>query len=210
MGCFSFYPGKNLGACGEGGIVVTRDPELARRVRMLRDWGAETKYQHVLKGFNYRMEAIQAAVLRVKLRRLESWTEARRQAARRYGDLLVAGPVGPPIERSYARHVYHVYAIRSPARAALQAGLAERGIQTGIHYPVPVHLLPAYADLGHGPGDFPHAEAAAAQELSLPMYPELAGDAQAIVVDALREVTASFADHGASAPATPRTAAQGA
>src|SRR5689334_9273449 len=158
---------------------------------MLRDWGAETKHHHILKGYNYRLESLQAAVLRVKLRRLEAWTEARRQAARRYAELLAGGPIAAPMERRDVRHVYHVYAIRVERRSQLQAGLAARGIQTGVHYPFPVHLLPAYADLGHGAGDFPHAERAAAQELSLPMYPELSSDAQARVVEALHDLTAS-------------------
>jgi dTDP-4-amino-4,6-dideoxygalactose transaminase len=185
MGCFSFYPGKNLGAYGEAGIVVTRDPELARTVRMLRDWGAETKYQHVLKGFNYRLESLQAAILRVKLQRLEAWTDARRAAADRYRVLLQGGPVEPPTERPGVRHVYHVYAVRTQARQALQEALAEGGVQTGVHYPTPVHLLPAYADLKGAPGDFPHAELAARQELSLPIYPELQADAQERVVEIL-------------------------
>jgi dTDP-4-amino-4,6-dideoxygalactose transaminase len=206
MGCFSFYPGKNLGAYGEGGMVVTDDPDLARSLRMYRDWGAETKYHHVLKGYNYRLEAIQAAVLRVKLRRLEAWTEARREAARRYAELLAGGPVAPPAERADRRHVYHVYAICSPARAQLQAGLAARGVQTGIHYPFPVHLLPAYADLGYLAGAFPHAELAAAQELSLPMYPELSSDAQAQVVEALHAVVADLDGGQASPIAVPQGA----
>jgi len=188
MGCFSFYPGKNLGAYGEGGIVVTDDPELARKVRMLRDWGAETKYKHVLKGYNYRLESLQAAILRVKLRRLETWTEARRAAGRRYDALLAETQIAAPVEGRDVRHVYHVYAIRSRRRRELQAGLLARGIQTGIHYPLPVHLLPAYVDLGYGQGDFPHAERAAAEELSLPIYPELSPDDQARIVEALSEL----------------------
>jgi len=205
MGCFSFYPGKNLGAYGEGGMVVTDDPDLARSLRMYRDWGAEKKYHHVLKGYNYRLEALQAAVLRVKLRRLEAWTEARREAARRYASLLAGGPVAAPSERPDGRHVYHIYAIRTGERAAVQAGLAARGVQTGIHYPFPVHLLQAYADLGYSAGDFPHAELAASQELSLPMYPELQGDAQARVVEALLEVA-----QGLDAEALPIAVSQGA
>jgi dTDP-4-amino-4,6-dideoxygalactose transaminase len=201
LGCFSFYPGKNLGAYGEGGMVVTDDPDLARTVRMLRDWGAATKHHHLLKGFNYRLESLQAAVLRVKLRRLDAWSEARRQAARRYGELLAGGPFAPPVERSDARHVFHVYAVRAAARDQLQAGLAARGIQTGVHYPLPVHLQPAYADLECCAGDFPEAELAAAQELSLPIYPELAGDAQARVVEALQELTAPLRPSGAATPA---------
>jgi dTDP-4-amino-4,6-dideoxygalactose transaminase len=173
MGCFSFYPGKNLGAYGEGGMVVTNNAEYARTIRMLRDWGAERKYEHVLKGYNYRLEGIQGAVLRVKLRHLEAWTEARRSAAACYDRLLAGSGVATPSAMPYARHVYHIYAVRSQRRRAWQQALQEEGIQTGIHYPIPVHLLPAYADLGYRTGQFPQAEKAAAEVLSLPMYPEL-------------------------------------
>jgi dTDP-4-amino-4,6-dideoxygalactose transaminase len=173
LGCFSFYPGKNLGAYGEGGAVTTNNPEYARTIRMLRDWGAEQKYFHQLKGYNFRLEEIQAAVLRVKLRHIESWTEARRLHAHRYAEVLAMAPVSTPHERSYARHVYHVYAVRTAARKALQQFLKERGVQTGIHYPIPVHLLEAHADLGYRPGDFPHSERAADEVLSLPMFAEL-------------------------------------
>src|SRR5574340_163750 len=176
MACFSFYPGKNLGAYGEGGMVVTGSPEYARTIRMLRDWGAERKYQHVLKGYNYRLEGIQGAILRVKLRRLETWTEARRQHAALYNELLAGSDVAAPQAMPYARHVFHVYALRTPRREALMAALNEAGIQTGIHYPIPVHLLPAYRDLGYPAGEFPQAEKAAAEVLSLPMYPELTED----------------------------------
>lgn len=174
MGCFSYYPGKNLGAYGEGGMVVTDNPEYNRTLRMLRDWGAERKYDHVLRGYNYRMDGIQGAILRVKLRHLERWTEARRELASRYDRLLAGAAVVTPY-RGHAdcRHVYHLYAIRVARRAALQQALHRQGIGTGIHYPTPVHLLPAYADLGHRRGDFPHAEAAAAEVLSLPLYPEM-------------------------------------
>ena len=193
LGCFSFYPGKNLGAYGEGGMVTTNSAEHARTIRMLRDWGAEHKYQHVLKGYNFRLEALQAAILRVKLRHLEAWTEARRAHAARYNELLTAtasrvlgeaataarvvGEAGSgvqtPEEMPYARHVYHIYAIRTAQREALQKTLSAQGIQTGIHYPQPVHLLEAHRDLGHRVGDFPHAEEAARTELSLPMFAEL-------------------------------------
>jgi dTDP-4-amino-4,6-dideoxygalactose transaminase len=173
LGCFSFYPGKNLGAYGEGGMVVTGDAGYARTIRMLRDWGAETKYQHVLKGYNFRLEGLQGAVLRVKLRRLEAWTEARRAAAAYYRALFVGSGVQAPQARPEVRHVYHLYVIRTAQRAAWQAALAAQGIQTGIHYPTPVHLLPAFAGLGHRAGEFPHAERAAAEVLSLPMFPEL-------------------------------------
>jgi len=173
MGCFSFYPGKNLGAYGEGGMVVTGNAQYARTIRMLRDWGAETKYQHVLKGYNYRLEGLQGAVLRVKLRHLEAWTEARRAAAARYDRLFADSGVATPKTIPYARHVYHIYAIRTAHRQQWQEALQARGIQTGVHYPAPVHLLPAYADLGYQAGDFPHAERAANEALSLPMYAEL-------------------------------------
>ena len=187
LACFSFYPGKNLGACGEGGIVVTNDAAATRVVRMLRDWGGERKYEHVLKGFNYRMEALQGAILRVKLRHLEAWTEARRRHAAAYDKLLQGGPVETPFARPDARHVYHIYAVRTTARALLQQHLQAQGIQTGIHYPVPVHLQPAFADLGHQRGDFPNAERAADEVLSLPMYAELSVADQARVASAVCE-----------------------
>jgi dTDP-4-amino-4,6-dideoxygalactose transaminase len=190
MGCFSFYPGKNLGAYGEGGMVVTGNPDYARTIRMLRDWGAEKKYHHVLKGYNYRMEGIQGAVLRVKLRHLERWTEARREAARRYDELLAGSGVRTPAEMPYARHVYHVYAVRTNNRASWQDALSAQGIQTGIHYPFPVHLLPAFADLGHAAGEFPHSEAAAAEVLSLPMFPELTAEQCAQVSTVLCDLAA--------------------
>ncbi|MDD4906204.1 MAG: DegT/DnrJ/EryC1/StrS family aminotransferase [Methylobacter tundripaludum] len=173
MGCFSFYPGKNLGAYGEGGMVVTSNPEYTRTMRMLRDWGAEQKYQHVLKGYNFRLEGIQGAVLRVKLRHLEAWTEARRAAAAHYNELMSDSGVATPEAMPYARHVYHIYAIRTQQRSEWQQALQDKGIQTGIHYPIPVHLLPAYADLGYTQGDFPHSEQAANEVLSLPMFAEL-------------------------------------
>lgn len=173
IGCFSFYPGKNLGAYGEGGMVVTDHPDIAKRVRMQRDWGQEQKYHHVLPGFNYRMDEIQAAILRVKLTYLEEWTEARRNCARLYDRLLLEKGVTPPHCLAYNRHVYHIYAIRVGERSALQQFLSERGIATGLHYPFPIHLLPAYADLGYEQRDFPEAEQAAQEVLSLPMYPEL-------------------------------------
>lgn len=194
LGCFSFYPGKNLGAYGEAGMVVTSNPEFARTIRMLRDWGAEKKYHHVLKGYNYRMEGIQGAVLRVKLRHLEKWTEARRAAAKRYDELLSGTAFNAPFVRDDVRHVFHVYAIRVQKREELQAWLSSQGIQSGIHYPIPVHLLPAFADLGYKAGDFPNAEVAAAEVLSLPMYPELTAGDQQQVVSALRAFVQTAAD----------------
>ncbi len=173
LGCFSFYPGKNLGAYGEGGAVVTNNPEYNRILRMLRDWGGEMKYEHILKGYNYRMEALQGAILLVKLGYLDRWTEARRERARLYADLLNEGNLKVPKEMPYAKHVYHIYAVRTPRRDFLQKAMADQGIQTSIHYPYAIHLLPAHSDLGYKAGDFPQAEAAAREVLSLPMYPEL-------------------------------------
>jgi dTDP-4-amino-4,6-dideoxygalactose transaminase/acetyltransferase-like isoleucine patch superfamily enzyme len=189
LGCFSFYPGKNLGAYGEGGLVVTDNPEYARTIRMLRDWGQERKYHHVLKGYNFRMEGFQGAILRVKLRRLEAWTEARRAHAARYDRLLADAPLRTPAAMADTRHVYHVYAVRSDRRDGLQESLLSAGVQTGIHYPIPVHLQPAYADLGYGAGDFPEAERAAREVLSLPMYPELTDELQTTVADAIYRAT---------------------
>ena len=190
LACFSFYPGKNLGAYGEGGMVVTGDAALARKIRMLRDWGAEKRYHHVLKGYNYRLEGIQGAVLRVKLRHLEAWTEARRAAAARYDALLAGSGVPTPVALPHNRHVYHIYAIRTRERAAWQDALTAQGIQTGIHYPIPVHLLPAYADLCYEAGDFPHAERAADEVLSLPIFPELGAQQCETVARAVRALAA--------------------
>lgn len=190
MACFSFYPGKNLGAYGEGGAVTTSNPEFARTIRMLRDWGQDRKYHHLLRGYNYRMEGFQGAILRVKLRHLERWTEARRAVVNLYNDLLADSGVKTPTEMPWARHVYHVYTLRADDRDGLQASLQAEGIQTGIHYPVPAHLQPAYADLGYGRGAFPHAEAAAQQVLSLPLYPELSSQAVAEVAAAVKKAVA--------------------
>jgi len=190
MGCFSFYPGKNLGAYGEGGMVATNSPELARTIRMLRNWGGEKKYQHVLKGFNYRMEGIQGAILRVKLRYLEAWTEARRRHAAAYSEALRDSGLITPTELPGNRHVYHIYAVLTDHRQELSEHMAAQGLQTGIHYPHPVHLLPAYADLGYSPGDFPISESIAARELSLPMFSELTADQIGDVTHAIAAVPA--------------------
>lgn len=192
MACFSFYPGKNLGAYGEGGAVVTSDPELDKRLRVLRDWGQERKYHHDLLGYNYRMEGMQGAILGVKLRHLEAWTEARRSRAALY-DRLLDGVIERPGLRAGVRHVYHIYAVLHPRRDALQKHLSERGIQTGIHYPIPVHLQKAFAALGHGPGSFPNAEKAASETLSLPMFPELTDEQVHEVCGAVREFQAGKA-----------------
>jgi dTDP-4-amino-4,6-dideoxygalactose transaminase len=173
IGCFSFYPGKNLGACGEGGAVVTDSNDLAATLRMLRDWGQSEKYRHVIKGLNYRMDSLQGAILAVKLRHLEEWTEARRRHASRYTELLRDSGFTLPKERVGTRHVYHAYAVELADRDAAAQRLAADGIGSGMHYPIPVHLQPAYADLGYARGDFPIAEQFAASTLSLPLYPEM-------------------------------------
>jgi dTDP-4-amino-4,6-dideoxygalactose transaminase len=191
IGCFSFYPAKNLGAYGEGGAVTTNNAQYAQTIRRLRDWGQDRKYHHVMRGYNYRMEGFQGAILRVKLRHLEQWTEARRAVAARYNELLAGCGVERPAEMRWARHVYHVYTLRSAERDSLQAALQEEGIQTAIHYGVPVHLQPAYADLGYSSGAFPEAEKAAREVLSLPIYPELTDAQIQQVSQALTSVTAT-------------------
>ena len=195
MGAFSFYPGKNLGAYGEGGALVTSNPALAKTVRLLRSWGEEKRYDHILQGFNYRMDGIQGAILRVKLRYLEQWTEARRQRAADYRRGLEGAPVVVPEERPSCRHVYHVMAVRMPQRDRVRQHLQAAGIQSGIHYPIPVHLQPAYRELGYGAGDFPVSEAVAGDVLSLPIYPEMTAAQVETVTAAVRTALAM--------PATP-------
>lgn len=177
IGCFSFYPGKNLGAYGEGGALVTSDPAIAARVRLLRSWGEETRYEHTYRGFNYRMDGVQGAVLGVKLPHLEGWTGRRRAHAAAYDSHLAGTRVEVPRARPDSRHVYHLYVVRLRDRDGWRARLSAAGVQTGVHYPIPVHLQPAYRDLGHAEGAFPVCEAAAREVLSLPMFPELT-DAQ--------------------------------
>jgi dTDP-4-amino-4,6-dideoxygalactose transaminase len=177
IGCFSFYPGKNLGAYGEGGAAVTNNPQYADTMRLLRSWGEKTRYEHAIKGFNYRMEGIQGAILGVKLRHVEQWTEARRTRAALYERTLAGTAARTPKARTDVRHVYYVYAVRLAQRDAWRARLQEMGIQTGVHYPIPVHRQPAYRNLGYSAGDFPVAEAVAGEILSLPMFPEMT-DAQ--------------------------------
>lgn len=188
LGCFSFYPSKNLGAYGEGGMVVTDNPEYADTIRILRDCGQESKYNHSMQGYNYRMDGLQGAILRVKLRHLEKWTEARRAHAARYDELLVDSGVQTPVVMPGNRHVYHIYAVRTPQRDALQQALHAQGIQTGVHYPIPVHLQKAHADLDYKIGDFPCSEEAANQVLSLPMFPELNPEQQNRTASATRQI----------------------
>jgi dTDP-4-amino-4,6-dideoxygalactose transaminase len=176
IGCFSFYPAKNLGAYGEAGAVTTNNPEYARTIRMLRDWGQDRKYHHLLRGYNYRMEGFQGAILRVKLRHLERWIETRRSIAKKYDEQLADCGFRLPEEMPWARHVYHVYTLRTVDRDALQAALQAEGIQTAIHYAIPAHLQPAYADLGYSEGSLPQSERASREVLSLPIYPEMPND----------------------------------
>jgi dTDP-4-amino-4,6-dideoxygalactose transaminase len=174
---FSFYPGKNLGACGEGGALVTDNAALAARARALRDHGSTVRYYHDEIGFNYRMEGIQGAVLGVKLKHLEKWTAERRRVAHRYHELLKDTPLQLPLEAGYAGSAWHLYVVRHPRRDDLKKFLEENGVGCALHYPLPLHLQKCYAPLGHRPGDFPVAEKSARECLSLPIYPELS-DAQ--------------------------------
>jgi len=186
LGCFSFYPSKNLGAYGDGGMVVTNDPELADRVWMLRNYGQRKRYYHDVKGFNSRLDELQAAFLRKKLKHLNKWNERRRQLAQIYHDNL-GSVVVKPIEKDFAYHIYHLYVIRCQRREELQEYLMENGIQTLIHYPVPAHLQQAYRDLNIKPGSFPITEKYAAEILSLPMYPELTDDDVFYIADKINK-----------------------
>jgi dTDP-4-amino-4,6-dideoxygalactose transaminase len=177
-GCFSFYPSKNLGAYGEAGAIVTNDEALAEKLRLLRDHGSTSKYAHAIVGYNFRMEEIQAAVLNVKLPHLDDWNNQRREHASIYHSLLKDSGVSLPREMDYARHIYHVYAIETENRDELQKHLISAGIQTGVHYPIPIHLQPAYASLGYRAGALPVTERLSERVLSLPMFPELHHDQQ--------------------------------
>jgi dTDP-4-amino-4,6-dideoxygalactose transaminase len=185
MAAFSFYPTKNLGACGDGGAVTTDDPELADRLRLLRNYGQRKRYYHESKGYNSRLDEVQAAILRVKLHYLNQWNEKRRAKAALYNSLL--REVLPPMEAPYARHVYHLYVVRSRRRDQLQRFLAERGIGSFIHYPVPVHLQEAYGELGLDRGSLPITERCADEILSLPLYPELPDERIAEVAEAINQ-----------------------
>ena len=188
LACFSFYPSKNLGCYGDGGMITGSDPALLARIRRLRDHGRVGKYEHVELGWGSRLDALQAAILGAKLPHLEEWTEQRRAAAARYNDLLSGAEVVAPAERPYNRHVYYCYVIRTPRRDGLAAHLAAQGIDTIVHYPIPMHLQPAYREMGLGPGTFPVAEAAAQQVLSLPMFPEITSEQQQRVARAVRSL----------------------
>ena len=184
---FSFYPGKNLGACGEAGAATTNDETLARKMRMLRDHGQAKKYYHDMEGYNGRLDSIQAGLLHVKLKHLSSWNASRQERARKYDELLsaVSADIKTPFEPSWSRAIYHLYVIQVENREAVQAALAREGIGTGIHYPIPLHLQKAYANQGYRAGDFPVTEMAAERILSLPMFPNLSEVDQARVVETL-------------------------
>jgi len=187
-GCYSFYPGKNLGAYGEAGAIITDDAQVAERLRALRDHAQSRRYHHSELGFNYRMDAFQGAVLSVKLKHLESWTEARRRLAARYHEGLAQVPLKLPIEAPGRRHVWHLFVALHPERDRIRRELEARGIQTGLHYPVPVHLQDAYAHLEHRPGNFPIAERIARDCFTLPLYPEMTEKQQDRVISALHEI----------------------
>ncbi|MBN1121769.1 MAG: DegT/DnrJ/EryC1/StrS family aminotransferase [Anaerolineae bacterium] len=184
--CFSFYPGKNLGAYGDAGAVTTNDPDVAQEIRLLRNHGRAAKYEHDRVGFNNRMDGIQGAVLKVKLKHLDTWNEKRAKIAAMYTELL-GDSVETPTVPDWAVSSWHLYVIRVEQRDRLFERLRKAGIGVGIHYPIPLHLQPAYTDLGHKEGDFPHAEAAAKSILSLPMYPELSDSQIEIIVEAVKQ-----------------------
>jgi dTDP-4-amino-4,6-dideoxygalactose transaminase len=196
LGCFSFYPGKNLGAYGDAGMITTRDESLAERLRRLRNYGQRVKYEHCEKGLNTRLDTLQAAVLKVKLPQLPQWNAARVRHAETYRRLLSGvGDLRFQQPAPYSTHIYHLFILETDYRDPLQKHLAAAGIQTGIHYPTPIHLQPAYADLGHHKGDFPHAEQLADRTLSIPMFPELSKVKLTRVAQAIR---AFFGQCGAS------------
>ena len=185
-GAFSFYYSKNLGAYGEGGFITTNNEELAQRIRKTRDHGSGARYHHDLLGFNARLDEIQAVVLRAKLPYLAAWNEKRRHNAQRYNELLKVTPVTTPIELPGNYPIYHLYVIKTPKRDELQAWLKERGIFTGIHYPIPIHLQKSMAFLGYQPGGFPETEKVVGEILSLPMFAELTDEQIDAVGNAIR------------------------
>jgi dTDP-4-amino-4,6-dideoxygalactose transaminase len=190
VGCFSFYPGKNLGAYGDGGAITTDNDAIVERIERLRDHGRTTKYCHAEVGFNSRLDALQAAILRVKLRYLDQWNANRRRAAAWYAAELTGSGIRMPFVRTGSTHVYHLYVIEWNERDALQVQLETSGVSTGIHYPLPLHLQPAFAYLGYRQGDLPHCEAAAAHLLSLPMFPELTREQVSQIAAVARAATA--------------------
>jgi dTDP-4-amino-4,6-dideoxygalactose transaminase len=192
-GCFSFYPGKNLGAYGEAGAVVTDDDAIAARMRSLRDHAQAQRYHHDEIGFNYRMDGFQGAVLGIKLKHLEAWTNARIELAEKYLEMLAEFPLELPVRRDDRRHVWHLFVARHPKRDRIREELEKRGIQTGLHYPIPLHLQKAYKHLGYREGDFPVAERIGRECFTLPLFPEMTAEQQAAVVGALEEVVPALA-----------------
>jgi dTDP-4-amino-4,6-dideoxygalactose transaminase len=186
--CFSFYPSKNLGACGEGGAITTNDVDLVKKLRMLRDHGSVKKYEHDFPAYNLRLEGIQGGVLAVKLPHLDGWNENRRVLAKRYNELFAGSKIATPRQMPYAEHVYHLYVVVVEDREALRKALSEQGIENGLHYPVPLHLQKAYADLGYKKGDFPVSEHVAANHVSFPMYAELPVEHVEHVAKTVREI----------------------
>lgn len=184
---YSFYPAKNLGAYGDGGMIVTSDAELAESIQLLRNYGQTAKYHHAIQGYNNRLDTLQAAVLRVKLRYLDEWNAARRRHADRYDRLLNGSGLTVPPRMPEVEPVWHLYAVRTDYRDELRTFLQERGVSSGIHYPIPIHLQPAYQELGHEQGDFPVAELDALRMLSLPMYAELSDEQINYVADCIHE-----------------------
>jgi dTDP-4-amino-4,6-dideoxygalactose transaminase len=189
-GAFSFYPGKNLGACGEAGAVTTNDEAMAKKMRMIRDHGQAKKYYHDVEGYNGRLDSLQAGILTVKLRHLADWTRKRQEAAKRYDEMLatVDGVVAP-FQPEWSRPVYHLYVIRVQDREGLQKHLGSVKVDTGIHYPIPLHLQKAYENFGYKQGDFPVTERMASEILSLPMFPQLDRERQTRVVQGVQEFT---------------------
>jgi len=190
VAAFSFYPAKNLGAFGDGGIATTNDQAIADKLKLLRDYGRSSKYAHIMKGRNSRLDNLQAAILRIKLRRLDGWNDARIKNAACYNELFSAldGKVGAPKKKEYARHIYHVYAVRVQQRDEVMEKLKEEGVPTIIHYPQPIHLQEAYKDLGYKQGDFPVSEMLCEQVMSLPMYPEMPKEHAEYVVEKLKKI----------------------
>jgi len=187
LGCFSFYPTKNLGAYGDGGMVVTNDKRYYERLRLLRRYGEKRKYEHILKGWNSRLDEMQAAILRVKLKYLDQWNGERRKKALMYKRMFEGTEMRCPVEKEQARHVYHLFVIRTKKRNALQVFLKEKGIETLIHYPVPIHLQKAFTDLKYSTGSLPTTERCAREILSLPFFPELTSEEMGTVHEQLRK-----------------------
>ncbi len=191
-GCFSFFPTKNLACCGDGGLLTTNDDEIAEKVRLLRTHGQAQRYEYVMLGYNSRLDALQAAVLQLKLKYVDQWNNLRRQHAQRYNELFAGTPVIPPTEKPYAKHVYHQYTIRVPHRDAVEEALKKAEIGCMIYYRVPLHLQPVYADLGYEAGSFPVTEQACREVISLPIFPELTEEEVEYVAETVKTAVTSY------------------